>query len=328
MKYLNAKLLATIVFGLTLLSCNDDDAPIVEMVNVPSSLSINDKDFFPEDVVYANKTIYVSGFGDGTIKAFDLMEENPMAKEFAAKQEGYFSSWGLATDGKVVLNIVNNPNFGDIMNNGASKLVAYNTSGVKTAEWDLPANTIGNSVQIVDGKYYVCDWNPTARIIQIDPKTNTVNPAWYTNTTEWDPTKGGLGGVIYNENGGFYIAQNGKFWYLPISNGTPGALQEVRISGIENIDADGITWAGNNTLYYAENDATDTSGANGKVYKVVFNNTTTATGTVFKSGLNDSSGVWFFEANNKDYLIVLESQIGVFFGNSIDLPFNIQIIEL
>lgn len=102
----------------------------------------------------------------------------------------------------------------------------------------------------------------------------------------------------------------------------------MSISGISSIDADGITWAGNNTFYYAENDATDPSGNFGKVYKVELSDPTTATGSILRDGLNDSSGVWFFSNNDKDYLIILESQIGVFFGNNRDLPFNIEIIEL
>lgn len=317
--------------GIFFTSCDKDDdvvEPVVEL-NIPSNLSIEDNDFFSEDVVFANNNIYVSGFGDGTIKSFDLTQANPSAQEFAVADSDYFSSWGLATDGNVLLNILNNPNFQDITMNGPSKLVEYNLStGAKTNEWTLPTNTIGNSVQIVDGKYYVCDWNPTARIIQIDPTTRNVDPTWYTNTTDWDPAAGGLGGVIYNNDGGFYIAQGGKLWYLPITNGTAGTLEEVIISGISSIDADGITWAGNNTFYYAENDATDPTGNFGKVYKVELSNATTATGTVFRDGLNDSSGVWFFSDNDRDYLIVLESQIGVFFGNEIELPFNIDIIEL
>ena len=83
-------------------------------------------------------------------------------------------------------------------------MVEYNlATSSKTNEWALPENTIGNSVQIVDGKYYVCDWNPTARIIQIDPSTDNIDANWYTNTTDWVPSAGGLGGVIHNNDGGF-----------------------------------------------------------------------------------------------------------------------------
>lgn len=330
MKYSKLIFAIAAVFAASFFSsCEKDDDNTIDELSIPSNLSIEDNDFFSEDVVFANNTVYVSGFGDGTIKSFDLTQETPTAQEFAAADSDYFSSWGLATDGNVLLNILNNPNFQDITMNGPSKLVEYSLStGAKTNEWDLPTNTIGNSVQIVNGKYYVCDWNPTARIIQIDPSTGTVNPSWYTNTTDWDPATGGLGGVIYNNDGGFYIAQGGKFWYLPITNDTPGTLEEVSISGISSIDADGITWAGNNTFYYAENDATDPSGNFGKVYKVELSDTTTATGSILKDGLNDSSGVWFFSIDDQDYLLILESQIGVFFGNDLELPFNIEIIEL
>ncbi|MDO6440124.1 hypothetical protein Q4534_22040 [Cyclobacterium sp. 1_MG-2023] len=332
MKYLNIKILFLAIFTSTiLLSCEEDDDMVtpVEELNIPSNISIEDNGFFPEDVVFANNSIFVSGYGDGTIKSIDLSQETAIAQEFVAAEHDYYSRWGLASDGTVLLNLLNNPNFQDITMNGPSKLVEYNlATGAKTNEWALPENTIGNSVQIVDGKYYVCDWNPTARIIQIDPATDNIDATWYTNTTDWVPSSGGLGGVIYNNEGGFYIAQGGKFWFLPVTDGTPGTLEEVSISGISSIDADGITWAGNNTFYYAENDATDPSGNFGKVYKVELSDPTTATGSILRDGLNDSSGVWFFSNNDKDYLIILESQIGVFFGNNIVLPFNIEIIEL
>lgn len=323
--------LVLLSLGAIFTACSsDDDSTEPAMVNLPTNLSITDNSFFPEDVVYSNNTLYVSGFGNGSVKSFDLTSETPTATEFAAADASFYSSWGLATNDNVVLNVINNPNFDDITMNGPSKLVEYNAqTGAKTNEWDMPANMIGNSVQIVNGKYYVCDWNPTARIIEVNPATGAVNEAWYTNTTDWDPATGGLGGVIYNSSNAFYISQGGKFWYLPINNdGTPGTLQEVSVSGISNIDADGITWAGNNTFYYAENDATDPTGNFGKVYKVVLNDATTATGTIFRDNLNDSSGTWFFNHDGNSYLAVLESQIGVFFGNSIDLPFNIEIIKL
>lgn len=330
MKYSNLIFFTLAVFAIALfVSCNndDDDITINDLV-IPDNLTINDDDFFSEDVVFANNTVYVSGFGDGTIKSIDLTQEIPTAIEFAEAEEGYWSSWGLASDGEVLLNILNNPNFADITNNGASKLVEYSLStGLKTDEWDLPANGIGNSVQIINGKYYICEWNPVARITQIDPSTGAINENWFTST-DWDPSAGGLGGVIYNNNGGFYIAQGGKMWYLPIANDTPGTLQEVNVSGIDVIDADGITWVGDNTLYYAENDASDPTGNNGKVYKVEFSSSTVANGSVLVSDLNDSSGVWAFNGNGTNYLLILESQIGVFFGNDLEPPFNIDIIEL
>lgn len=109
-------------------------------------------------MVFANNTIFVSGFGDGTIKSIDLSQEMAIAQEFVAAESDYYSRWGLASDGTVLLNLLNNPNFQDITMNGPSKLVEYNlATGAKTNEWALPENTIGNSVQIVDGKYYVCD---------------------------------------------------------------------------------------------------------------------------------------------------------------------------
>ncbi|MEM9340100.1 MAG: hypothetical protein AAGA66_15300 [Bacteroidota bacterium] len=318
----------TLAIGLIVASCGDDDNGSPVTIEVPDELTISDNDFFSEDIVIVNNTVYVSGLGDGTIKSIDLTVANPTAQPFADAEEGFAQSWGLASDGTVLLNILNNPNFEDLSANGPSKLVAYDlASGAKTDEWALPSSSISNSVPIVDGKYYVCEWAPTPRIIEIDPATGAINENWFTSS-EWDPTISGLGGVIYNGSGAFYISQGNKLWYLPISNGQPGTLAEVTVTGIDVIDADGITWDGNNTLYYATNDAFNPED-DGTVYQVTFSDNVTATGSVLASGLDDTSGVWYLNNNGEEYVFILESQMGAVFGAStLEPPLNIAIVNL
>ena len=300
---------------------------IVHAIGQPTELTVNDSTFFPEDIVIVNDIAYVSGLGDGTIRSFDLTQTNPTAQLFAPADSGFSQAWGLKSDGTVLLSLLDNANFTGGMS-GPSKLVEYDiATGQKNDEWDLPAGAIGHTVSIVDGKYYVTDFG-TPRIMEIDPAAGTVNASWFTST-DWDPMISGIGGTIYNNDGGFYVSQGNKLWYLPISNGTPGTLQEVSVSGLSAVDADGISWDdANNTLYYATNDAGDPADV-GTVYKLVFSDATTATGSVVATGFDDSSGLWYYENDDKEYVFVIESQFGVLFGlDSFDPPFNIEIIEL
>ncbi|SEB35838.1 hypothetical protein SAMN04489761_0097 [Tenacibaculum sp. MAR_2009_124] len=108
-------------------------------------------------------------------------------------------------------------------------------------------------------------------------------------------------------------------------------MQEVSISGLsmEQVNMDGISWGkDNNTLYYASNDAGNPENV-GTVYKLEFSNEVTASGTIIKTGLDDTSGVWYLNNNGSEYLFVCESQFGALFGlNSLEPPFNIEIVNL
>ncbi len=326
------KFLAITLWGiLTFVSCSDDDdntTPVVTL-NIPSNLAIADTGFFPEDVTIANNTVFLSGLGDGTIRSFDLTQTNPTAQIFASAETGYTQAWGLKSDGTYLYSILNNADFGGGAP-GPSKLVQYDLLGSKIGEWDLPANTIGHTVSIIDGNYYVSDFaNP--RIIKVNPTTGTVNDSWFTSP-EWDPSiDGSLGGTIYDGSGGLYVYLGFKFWYIPVSNGQPGTMQEVTITGLsgEQINADGITLGSNaNTIYYASNDTGNPANV-GTVYKLEFSNTTTATGSVVTTGLDDTSGVWYLNNNGSEHLFICESQFGALFGiNSFESPFNIEILAL
>ncbi len=290
-------------------------------------ITISDEGFYPEDIVIANNVAYVSGLGDGTVRSFDLTQTNPEAQIFAEAEEGYTQAWGLKSDGTKLLSILDNADFSGGAP-GPSKLVEYDiASGEKTGEWELPENTIGHTVSLVDGKYYVTDF-ASPRIMEVDPSAGTINDSWFTSA-DWDPSISGIGGTIYDNEGGFYVSQGNKLWYLPISNGTPGTLEEVSVSGLDLIDADGISWGSNsNTLYYATNDTGDPANA-GTVYKLVFSDATTATGSVVTTGLDDSSGLWYYENDGNKYVLVLESQFGALFGiNTFEPPFNIEVLQL
>ena len=125
---------------------------------LPSNLTSDDIDFFPEDITIVNNIAYVSGLGDGTVKMFNLNLANPTGETFAEAEAGYTQAWGLKSDGTKLLSILNNADFGGGMS-GPAKLVEYDiASATKTGEWDLPAGSIGHTVSIVDGKYYVTDF--------------------------------------------------------------------------------------------------------------------------------------------------------------------------
>ncbi|MFK8105168.1 MAG: T9SS type A sorting domain-containing protein [Saprospiraceae bacterium] len=299
-------------------------------IGQPNELTISDADFFPEDIVIANNVAYVSGLGDGTLRSFDLTQTTPLPQTFAEAEAGYTQRWGLKIDGTTLLSLLNNADFSSVYS-GPSKLVAYDIfSGQRIGRWDLPANTIGHTVSVLDGKYYVTDFgNP--RILEVDPDTDTVNESWFTSSA-WDPKASnirGISGMIYDNDGGFYISQGNKLWYLPIGNGTPGTLQEVVFDGLDIIDAHGIYWVDSqNTLYYATNDLGNPANV-GTVHKLVFSDVTTATASVIATDLDDASGLWYYEKDSQAYLYVLESQLGSFFGiNEFEPPFNVEVISL
>lgn len=323
----NLLLLGFLFSLVAITSCSKDEDNTPEPLPIPSSLQSTDNLFYPEDITIVNNTAYVSSFADAKIWSFDLTQSTPTGAVFAQGEAGFAQAWGLTSDGNVLLSLLNNADFTGGAP-GPSKLVEYNlATGAKTREWALPVNSVGHTVSIVNGKYYVGDFG-TPRIFEVDPASGNVNDSWFTSP-QWDPAISGMGGIIYDNEGGFYISQGNKLWYLPISSGTPGTLQEVTVNGLTTIDADGISWDDtNNTLYYATNDTGDPANL-GEAFKLVFSNKTTATGSSLINGLNDTSGVWFLNDNGNKYLFVCESQFGALFGfNALVSPFNIQVVNL
>ena len=124
-----------------------------------------------------------------------------------------------------------------------------------------------------------------------------------------------------------YAVHGGKLWNITLAgNGDLGTVTEV--TGVSNVFADGMTWAGGNTLYYAENDAQNPANA-GIVYKVTLNSnnisgTATQASIPSNGSLNNPSGINFQRINNKNYLFVNESQI----FNTPITPFKVNIHEI
>ena len=186
---------------------------------------------------------------------------------------------------------------------------------------------MGNSIDIDNsGNYYIGDIGPDTRIIKIDPNTNEVTT--WADDSQWTDGGFGTGGMVWNESDGFYVAHAGALWYVPQNmDGTAGAAEAVSLTGTTAIDgsnavnADGMTWAGNNTLFYAENDAF-VPGWAGIVHRIELEDATTGVNSNYIEGINDCSGVYFGNFEGQDYLYVGESQFGVAFGVNFVPPSN------
>lgn len=321
----NLSVLAFTFIGL-FSSCNkdDDNTPTVT-VTVPSQLSISNAQFFPEDIAVYDNKVYVSGYGDGSIQKFDITQTSATAQQIASAEGNYTASWGLRVDESkgTLLNLANAPYYFNGTVSAPCKVNAYKLSdNSKINSWTLPSNTVGNSIIVANGYYYIGDIGPNPRIIRLDPNTGTT-----TIKTDplWAATGFGFGGIVYGNNG-IYGSLNGKLWYVPIdANGNFGTVSKV--AGVSNVYADGMTWAGNNTIYYCENDAQNPANV-GKVWKVSLSSNTAGTVTLASipnnGSLNNPSGIFYKEINNKKYLFVNESQI----FNTPTLPFKVNIFEV
>ena len=260
-KKINIILFAAILSFGFLSSCEkeDVDMPNPNALNLPNELEIPIDNFYPEDTKVVNNTVYVSSAINGSVFSFDLTEESPTSQTFAAAESGYAQSWGLQSDGKVLLNILNNADFSGGGNPpGASKLVEYNLStGNKTNEWDLHANTVGHTVSIVDGKYYVTDaFQP--KIIEVDPSNGNVNGSWFISTQ----LSHGFGApvrvdgstlgkdentIYYTYNDVFDAGDAGIVYKLEFSNSTT-AVGSVVSTGFD--DPSGIGYLENKGMEY------------------------------------------------------------------------------
>lgn len=325
---LNLTIMGLFIIG-SLSSCkatNDDSETPQPSAKVPSQLTVDKASFVPEDVLVYKNNVYVSGFGDGTIQKFDLTQNNPTAQEIVTADATNPSRWGLAID-ESKQTLVNIANANYAFNGSVSapaKVFAYKLSDhSQVSSWTLPAETVGNSIVVANGFYYISDIGPHTRIIRLNPNTGEIT----IKTDVLLPSNGfGFGNLIYANNG-LYGAVNNKMWYIAInSNGSFGAVNEV--TGLSNVFSDGMTWANNNTFYYAENDALDPSNV-GKVWKVSLASTTTATSSLAtdvtnNGSLNNPSGVFYTTLNGSNYLFVNESQL---FNQTMTKPFKINIFK-
>lgn len=286
----------------------------------PTCLDIGEA-AFPEDVTAYNGFIYTSNYFNGAITRKNL-STGEVTEFVPPAVDVYSSAWGLQVDAANNRLLVIANQFYDFnpANAQAGKVNAYDLgSGNLVASWNLPTACVGNSITIDnDGNYYVGDIGPDTRIIQIDPVNNQVST--WADDSAWTDGGFGTGGMVWNQNDGFYVAHNTALWFVPQnSDGTAGAAVAVNVSGTvavdgsSNINADGMTWAGANTIFYAENDVF-TPGWNGIVHRIDLSSATAGTSSNYITGINDCSGVYFSNFNNQDYLYVNESQFGVPFG--------------
>ncbi|MEM6346366.1 MAG: T9SS type A sorting domain-containing protein [Bacteroidota bacterium] len=276
---------------------------------------------FPEDVTEYDGFLYTSHYFNGSITRKNL-STGEISEFVPPATDVYSSAWGLRVDSvnNLLLSIANQPYDFNPANALSGKVNAYDLStGNLTNAWDLPANCVGNAIDIDnDGNYFVGDIGPDTRIIKIDPSDNTVST--WADDAQWTDGVFGTGGMVWNRVDGFYVAHAGALWFVPQNvDGTAGVASMVSLTGTQAIDgssavnADGMTWAGSNTIFYAENDVF-TPGWNGIVHRIELTDPTTGTNSNYITGINDCSGVYFSAVDGQDYLFVNESQFGVAFG--------------
>ena len=287
---------------------------------LPNCVTIGD-DAYPEDNAVYNGILYTSNFLTGAITSTNLATgESTIFVEAAT--DVYTSGWGLRIDpnNNVLITILNQPYDFTPANANAGQVRTYSLAdGSLVDSWDLPTAGVGNSVEVdAAGNIYVGDIGPDSRIIKIDPTTDEITT--WADDTQWADGGFGTGGMIYNQTDAFYVSQGGTLWYVPVNeDGSAGAAEAVSLSGLVAIDssstvsADGMTWAGNGTIFYAENDVF-TPGPNGIVHAIQLSDATTGTASRFTEGLTDVSGVYFASYEGQDYLFANESQFGVSFG--------------
>ena len=272
---------------------------------------------FPEDVTTYEGFLYTSNYFNGAITKKDLLtgeitEFSPPATDI------YNSAWGLRVDKNrnQLLSIANQFYDFNPANASAGKVNAYDlATGDLVNTWDLPSKCVGNAIDIdKNGNYYIGDIGPDTRIIKIDPIDNIVTT--WADDAQWTDGGFGTGGMVFNQEDGFYVAHAGALWYVPLeADGTAGMAVNVNLTGTTAIDgsttinADGMAWAGANTIFYAENDVF-VPGYQGIVHRITLSDAINGTNSNYLTGINDCSGV-FFEDNT---LYVNESQFGVAFG--------------
>ena len=281
--------------------------------------------FSPEDVTADENRVFVSNINTGEVVVYDLTEGSETPETFippSSPEDTRPQAWGMRVDGqRGWLYVLYNPpwNFQTVPD-AAGELRAYNveTGGLEQT-WELPTGTIGNAVVLdKEGRAYVGDI-AGARILQIDPDSEAPATVWADDF----PAVGGvtLGGLTYDGEGSLYGTHNSAnlFYRIDIgANGEAGAVEEVSITGangpLSRIASDGMSFAGENTIFYAENDAI-TPGPAGTVYRIELDNDgTSGSATPVIANLRDPSGVFVAELNQQPILLVAESFLGVDFG--------------
>lgn len=283
----------------------------------------------PEDIVADGETAFVSSIADGSITKLDLTNEGEASVFVPAANDAYTASWGLRILRKKgwLLSVQNKPYDFNPEHAQAGRVVAFDlATGKRAKTWDLPQQTVGNSVDVDDaGNIYVGDIGPNARIVKIDPSTDDVS-VW-AKSDDWVDGGFGIGGMVFNGTG-FYAAHNNLLWHVGLVDGGEAAEPvSVKIAGNPVIFADGMAWVDGGVVY-ADNDVL-VPGSHGALYRVEFDSATSAKRSTIRDGMTDPSGVAAAEVGDKSYLLVNESQLGFAFGvdqGKPSLPYKINVI--
>ncbi|HSI49100.1 MAG TPA: hypothetical protein VLA61_12580 [Ideonella sp.] len=320
-----AALAALVAQAMVLAACggSDDATPVAP---VPSTLDVGGG--IPEDVVVNGSVAYVSNLNDGSVLKLDLANGGASSTFIAPATDALSSAWGLRVvpAQNWLLSLKNVPYDFNPTHAQAGRLSAFDlTSGGKVRSWALPAQTVGNSVDVdKDGNLYVGDIGPQTRIVKINPANDSVT-VWATDP-RWVLNGFGIGGMVYDGTG-IYAAHNNKLWFIGINaDGSAATPAQVSIEGDPVIFADGMTWV-DGGIYYAENDLM-VPGAHGSVFRIAFTDKTTARRTVVQENLFDPSGVTTASVGGRNYLLVNESRLGYAFGTETGQatpPYHLQV---
>lgn len=280
------------------------------------SLVMEGENVYPEDVTVNGGRMYVSSIADGSVREIELLTRQEKMLIPPAKNQ-FNSAWGIKVHPKTgQLIVVMNQKYNFKPENAkAGRIQSYNLkTGKLEKSWEMPESFVGNAVDFDhNGNIYVGDIGPKTRIIKIEPIKDKVS-VW-AQDQQWNQNGFGMGGMVFNKKDGFYAAHKGKLWFIKMNaDGTAAPAEEVEIAGLINVKgqssvaSDGMVWADDNTLYYAENDAM-VPGANGILHKIVLSDETHGDNTNIVLGLKDPSGVYFYN----DRIFVAESQLGHMF---------------
>jgi len=307
-----------VLLALTLSACGGDDSKPV--IPLPAAIPVGNST--PEDITADGDRAFVSNLTDGSVTRIDLANGGAASIFVPPATDSYSSAWGLriVPSKNWLLSIQNPPYDFNPAHAGTGRVVAFDLdTGTKIKSWDLPADTVGNSLDVdKSGNIYVGDFGPHTRIVKIDAQTNAVS-IWATDS-RWVDNSFGFGGLVYSGTG-LYAAHDNKLWFIAIhSDGTPAAPAVVSIAGNPVIFADGMTWTGSG-IDYSYNDLF-VAGNHGVAYRVDFSDPTTGVQTVLETDLADPSGMTTATVNGKTYLLVNESQLGE--AGPPDLPYVVK----
>ncbi len=231
----------------------------VNNLQVPDTITIEGNAFMEGLAIVGTTTLFTSNFTTGEILTTNY--KLGTSSVFSPAPEADMTGWGLAyhAASNQLYSIKNGPvedfqaYFADPLNNtipGAGQLDIYNVStGELVTSVALPDGAEGNAVTLdADGNAYITDFsNP--RILKYDVVTNQVNVWADTNFVF-------LGGVVLDDANNVYAhggVDNALLQITINENGSAGSQSVVNLTGEALIAGDGLTFAGNNTLFSTSN---------------------------------------------------------------------------